>query len=94
MLTVIFEKLVVNLGEKEVNSFSSWLYVMVKNQCVSKLRTVQTEQKRKQRYVDYVKHMKVPQEFLESPAAESEKIEEKEEKLKQLVHCVKSHRKN
>jgi len=43
MMTVVFEKLLIVLLEKDVDVFRNWLYVMVRNLCVSKLRTFKTE---------------------------------------------------
>ena len=53
----IFEKLLSTLLTKEVGKFRNWLFVMVKNHCVSKLRSSQTEDKRKQKYKDYVSQL-------------------------------------
>ncbi len=57
VMVEIYEKLEITLIQKEVGKFRNWLFVMVKNYCVSKLRSLQTETKRRQSYKDYVKHL-------------------------------------
>lgn len=53
----IYEKLQKTIPQKDVGKFRNWLSVLVKNYCVSKLRSLQTESKRIQSYKDYVSHL-------------------------------------
>lgn len=55
----IYEKLETQLKVKEVDRFRNWLFVLVKNFCVSKLRSVQSLQKKKQAYENYVRHLNI-----------------------------------
>lgn len=57
VMVEIYEKLQTTLLEKDVGKFRNWLSVLVKNYCVSKLRSLQTESKRIQSYKDYVNHL-------------------------------------
>jgi len=76
MMTVVFEKLLIVLLEKDVDVFRNWLYVMVRNLCVSKLRTFKTEQQREKRYVQYLAALKLPEQILVKEHLISREIEE------------------
>ena len=76
MMSTVFEKLLEVLKVKEVDLFKHWLFVLVKNQCVSKLRSAQTEHQRQQRYVDYVSHLKIGEDF--AGAVDYDQLKEKE----------------
>ncbi|MCP4124239.1 MAG: sigma-70 family RNA polymerase sigma factor [Bacteroidetes bacterium] len=76
MMTVVFEKLLIVLLEKDVDVFRNWLYVMVRNLCVSKLRTFKTEQQREQRYAQYLAALKLPEQVLVKEHLISREIEE------------------
>ena len=49
----IYEKLLSDLKEHEVEHFKSWLYMVAKNHCLMKLRKGQTEQNRKTGYEEF-----------------------------------------
>jgi len=45
-LTSIFEKLIVELPKHPVENFKSWLYVLTKNFCLMKLRSLKNENRK------------------------------------------------
>jgi RNA polymerase sigma-70 factor (ECF subfamily) len=88
MMSVIFEKLVNVLRVKEVDRFRNWLFVLVRNQCLSKLRTWQTEQQRKQRYEDYVSQLKAPEDFFGSQVRNLRERESEEERMRAMLSSL------
>jgi len=76
MMTVVFEKLLEILLEKEVDHFRNWLYVMVRNLCVSKLRSQKVDQQRQKRYAQYMASLKLPDQVLTKEHLISREIEE------------------
>ncbi|MBN4081805.1 sigma-70 family RNA polymerase sigma factor [bacterium AH-315-C07] len=73
----VFEKLMTDLKTHQVNSFKSWLYIVVKNHCLMKLRTSKKMQK-----------ITIQEEFMESEAEEHHS-NEKEVELSKLETCLK-----
>lgn len=55
LMVEVYEKLTLVLIKKDVEKFRNWLHIMVKNHCVSKLRSLQTQHKRVEAYKEYVK---------------------------------------
>ena len=76
MITVVFEKLMHVLLEKEVDNFRNWLYVLVRNLCVSNLRTQKSEQLREQRYADYMVALRLPDQLMTKEHLISREVEE------------------
>lgn len=61
MMVTVFEKLLDVLVEKKVDTFRTWLFVLVRNQCISRLRSMKTEMQRKERYTEYLAQLKTPE---------------------------------
>ena len=55
----IFEKLVTDLPNHEVQNFKSWLYVLTKNHCLMEIRSKKSSDRR-------LEGLKIEQEFMES----------------------------
>lgn len=83
MLSSVFEKLTDVLKNKEVQTFRNWLFVLVKNQCVSQLRSVQSQQQRQKRYIDYISQLTAPEELMQ--VWKEEKKNDEEVRLKQVL---------
>ncbi|MEZ5008556.1 MAG: sigma-70 family RNA polymerase sigma factor [Chitinophagales bacterium] len=82
VMVEIYEKLQHTIPYKDVGKFRNWLAVLVRNYCVSKLRSLQTESKRIQSYKEYVNHLNLN----ESGANEEQSINYvSEEKIKEAV---------
>lgn len=77
----IFEKLFVDLKEKEVKEFKPWLYVVTKNFCLMELRKTQTET-----------NLNGHEPSCELPEIEIQK-ENQEEILIQAINNLKEHQK-
>lgn len=54
-VTLIFEKLLKDLKTFEIDNFKAWLYRVVRNHCLMKLRKNQTAHKRQDEYANSVK---------------------------------------
>lgn len=59
MMVEIYEKLTIVLIKKDIEKFKNWLHIMVKNFCVSRLRSLQTASKRKEAYKNYIHLMNI-----------------------------------
>ncbi len=86
----IFEKLLSKLLTKEVGKFRNWLFVMVKNHCVSKLRSSQTQDKRKQKYKEYVSQLFIADLNADVSIAEQDEFYVEQEMLHEFIESLPS----
>jgi len=79
----VFEKLLTKLKTEEVRHFKSWLYILVKNECLMHLRS-------KERTIKHHENLKIlSPEFMELPKLEHlNPEEEKEQMLKVLENGI------
>ncbi len=80
----VFEKLFTDLKKHKVTNFKSWLYSVTKNQCLLKLRKINSETQKKD---EYKKSSKIIMESSENVHLSSE--DPKEQKLQRLEQSIK-----
>ena len=81
-ITAIFEKLIIELPRHEVEQFKSWLYVLTRNFCLMKIRSMKSENKKQQAWQNE------QEKFVES-VEELHPIDEEDSHLnKILLECI------
>jgi len=81
----IFEKLINEIHEHDINNFKSWLYVVAKNHCLMSSGKKKSDQKNQENYqYEINNHMEITQQF-----HHINELMQKEKKYDYLEECLK-----